>query len=258
MGRPHIEFIHSADVAPEPLAGGPFDGLAARVLSRDDETGAYTALVDVPRGWSGDIADAVEGRALELLALRGSFQLAGAAFAPGTYAYVPARAPTSSLQADEDGLLYAMVEDPRPDHSTVGEAVETIDTTELRLRHATMEGVPPGLLIKPLRRDPDTGDRTWICHATPGWQEDRAEIHPTVEEALVLSGDSLLGQHGAMHAGDYFWRAPNVLHGPMFTRDGTTIMFRTKGGDLAVTWQQVPNWRTIVDAYRARSTFYRG
>lgn len=258
MGRRHTEFIHSSDVAPEPLADRPFEGLSARVLSRDDETGAYTAIVEVPSGWSGDVSDAVEGRALELLALRGSFELAGRPLPAGTYAYVPARAPASALRAAEDGLLYAMVEDPLPEGSTVGDPVETIDTTEVRLRHATMEGVPPGLLIKPLRRDPDTGDRSWICHATPGWQEDRAEIHPTVEEALVLSGDSLLGEHGAMHAGDYFWRAPNVLHGPMFTRDGTTIMFRTKGGDLRVTWQPVPDWRDVVDAYRDRATFYRG
>lgn len=137
-------------------------------------------------------------------------------------------------------------------------AVEVIDTHEQKLADHGTPGVPPGLVIKLLHVDEDRGDWTWLASTPPGWQEDRAEVHPTVEEALVLRGDVLLGGRGEMGPGDYFWRPPNVPHGPMYTRQGHVIFFRTKGGGMEVSYEQVPGWRETVEEYREREAFYGG
>jgi len=258
MARPHIEFVKSAEAAREELGASQLAGLLARMLSRDDEDGSFTALVDVPSGWRGDVTEPDEHRAAELLVLAGSLELAGQPFGPGCYAYVPSAAPDGTLTAHGDALVLYMREASHPDHPEARDAIAVIDTNQVKIAEHGTPGVPPGLLVKPLHTDAALGDWTWICSGAPGWQEDRAEVHPTIEEALVLRGDVLLGRHGEMGPGDYFWRPPNVPHGPMFTREGNFIFFRTKGGGMHVAYEDVPGWREVVDDYRARGGFYLG
>lgn len=254
MGRPHLEFISSADVEHEVLDRSPFEGCRARVLSRDDETEAFTALIEFDEAWSSGASDAE--RPVELLVLRGKGTLGDAPIATATYAFLGPGTQDALLSLETGALLAVMVDEPGAP-SSAG-VLEVIDTNERRLDESGTPGVPPGLMIKPLHVDPDRGDRTWLASTAPGWQEDRAEIHPTVEEALVLRGDVLLGARGEMGPGDYFWRPPMVRHGPMFTRQGHMIFFRTKGGGMQVSYEPVPGWREIVEEYRDREPFYGG
>jgi hypothetical protein len=254
MGRPHIEFIQSAEVEPTTLDRGPFAGLAARVLSEDDETGAFSALVGLGAGAVVDLAGS--SRPLELFGLRGELTLAGQPFVPGSYAYVPSGTSEASLAAQGDAELFVMLEDERP--AGPGDELTVIDTNEQRLADHGIESVPPGLVIKLLRVDAERGDWTWIAAGAPGWQEDRAEVHPTVEEALMLRGDILLGHRGEMSAGCYFWRPPMVHHGPMYSRGGNVFFFRTKGGGMEVTYENVPGWQEMVETYRAKEPLYQG
>jgi hypothetical protein len=60
----------------------------------------------------------------------------------------------------------------------------------------------------------------------------KAETHPVVEEMYLLEG-SMAGNLGVMHAGAYFWRPANVLHGPYGSRSGCLILFRSRGGPLS-------------------------
>jgi Domain of unknown function (DUF4437) len=253
MGRPHIEFIQASDVALTALGWGPFEGIQARILSEDEETLAFTALATLPAGRHIDLNGGA--RPIELFGLSGEGTLAGQPFGEGSYAYVPSGAANADLDSTSDSLLLLMVEDERNDG---GGEVNVIDTNGQRLADHGVEGVPPGLVIKLLRVDQERGDWTWIAACSPGWQEDRAEIHPTVEEALMLRGDILLGERGEMSAGSYFWRPPMVRHGPMYSRGGNLIFFRTKGGGMAVTWESVPGWQEMVDAYRAKEPLYLG
>jgi hypothetical protein len=253
MGRPHVEFIQSADVPEERLVDGVFAGALRRLLSADDVDGSWTGLLRLEPGPTFDLT--AGGGPIELFGLRGSATLASGPFGPGSYAYVPARADAASIVATEEALVLTMVE---RESETGGGAVEVIDTNERRLEDHGVEGVPPGLVIKLLRVDEEKGDWTWICAGPPGWREDRAEIHPTVEEALVLRGDVLLGERGEMSPGSYFWRPPMVRHGPMYSRGGNLIFFRTKGGGMAVTYEEVPGWRKLVESYRAREPLYLG
>lgn len=251
MGRPHVEFIQSHDVESQLLADGPLAGATKRLLSADDETGDYTALVSFPAGWSGDVGGL--DRPVELFGLGGAFELDGTRLAAGGYAYtIPSRR-ARPLTTRSGGHLLVMVEKLSPVHSE--QPVEVIDTNALRWADRSITAVPPGLVIKALRNDPDTGDRTWLAALAPGWMETRAEIHPTVEEAFMIRGDGLLGERGEMTGGCYFWRPPMVLHGPMTTRNGQFVFFRTKGGTISVTYETVSGSEKLLADYVGREPF---
>jgi len=251
MGRPHIEFVQSLELPAQTLADGPFAGAARRVLSVDEESGASTATLATPAGWSGAVGG--DGRPVELFVLRGALELEGRSLAAGCYARVPAGHAALALTGEGDVLV--MIDEPQSDDE---ESVQITDTNELRWVASALAAVPPGLVNKRLRQDPRTGDRTWVASCVPGWMEERAELHPTVEEALMLSGDLVLGTRGAMTPGCYFWRPPMVPHGPMYSRDGAQFFFRTKGGTLEVDYETVPGWAGIVDAYRGEDAPYAG
>lgn len=252
MGRQHIEFHQSYEVERVLHTEGPLAGAVEQRQSEDEETGAFTSIVTFPAGWQGDWSGL--DRPFELFGLRGAGTLAGAAFSAGFYAFTPSGATGASYTAVTETQVLVMVEEVAP---AAGGGPEIQDTNAMKWAEHGVPGVPPGLVIKLLRVDAEQGDWTWIAASPIGWQEDRAEIHPTVEEALVLQGDVLLGHRGAMSAGSYFWRVPNIEHGPMITLDGHTIFFRTKGGGLAVTWVEVPGWKQLVDDYRAQKPLYR-
>lgn len=254
MGRPHIEFIESHEVPIEPVEAAPLAGTRRRLLSEDDETGASTSIVSFAGGWSGDLAGT--GRPLEIFGLRGTLQLDGQPIGPGCYAYVPSSGSRRRLAAPDECEALVMIEAEAADSE---EPVSVIDTTEGRWQPPGLDAdVPPGILIKLLRVDPVAQDWTWVAATVPGWEERRAEIHPTVEECLMLRGDILLGERGVMTAGSYFWRPPMVHHGPMFCRNGGLFFFRTKGGGMDVTWEEVSNWRGLVSAYVEQEPYYQG
>jgi quercetin dioxygenase-like cupin family protein len=249
VARPHVEFVQSFDVAPDEVPTGPFVGLERRLLSEDEDTGASTALVSIPAGSEIDLGGS--DRPSELFVLSGEGELAGRGLRAGTYAYVPSESPGPLVLAAE-ALVLVMTEAVAPAR---GELL-VVDTEELRWEERSIAAVPPGLTIKRLRVDAETGERTWLAACVPGWCEDRAEIHPTVEEAFLVRGDTLLGERGEMSPGCYFWRPPLVRHGPMTTRDGCLVFFRTKGGGLEVEYEDVPGWRALVADYVARRPYF--
>lgn len=253
MARPHIEFIQSQTVAPEQIDEGPLTGTRQRLLSVDDETGAHTALMTVPAGWSTDLAG--YERPIELFGLSGRAELAGAELGPGSYSYLAPTSAARTLRSEDGCELLVMVEAPA-ELDDDDAAPEILDTTRMPWADRTLAAVPAGLTVKLLRRDERTHERTWLAAVVPGWTEMRAEQHPTVEEAFILRGDGLLGTRGGMRAGAYFWRPPMVEHGPMTTRSGQLVFFRTKGGDLDVSYVDVPDAQRLVDEYLAGEPYY--
>ena len=101
--------------------------------------------------------------------------------------------------------------------------------------------MPTGFLTKTQRIDPDTGDRTWLNAQQPGGVPDgfmgSREYHPVAEEMFILSGD-LYVERGVMRTGAYFWRPPDIHHGPFGTRAGMFMLGRTKGGPLVNYWTE--------------------
>ena len=252
MGRKHIEFHQAYEVEKKHHSQGLLAGAVEQRQSEDDENGAYTSIVTFPAGWHGDWSGLT--RPFEIFGLRGEGKLGGEQFDAGFYAYGPSGAEGATFVSTSETQVLLMVEE---EEAKSGGRVEIQDTNAMKWADHGVAGVPPGLVIKLLRVDAEKGDWTWLAAGPAGWQEDRAEIHPTVEEALMLSGDILLGHRGVMSAGSYFWRVPDIEHGPMVTLDGNVIFFRTKGGGMAVTWVEVPGWRQMVEEYRARKPLYR-
>jgi hypothetical protein len=249
MGRPHIEFIRAQDV-PESPAQTPFEGAAERRLSSDAETGASTALLTCPAGWSADLA--AGSRPLELFALRGELRLGGEPLRPGIYVSLESGLEEAVLVATADALVLAMIEEEQPPGPTGSWRI--LDTEQMEYEPSSVIG----LVIKKLRIDPERGDWTWLAASAPNRVTPRAEIHPTVEEAFLIRGDCLLGGRGEMTPGSYFWRPGMVRHGPLATRNGTFFFFRTKGGGLETTYAEVPGWQETVHAYRGAEPYFRG
>jgi len=256
MGRPHIEFVQSLELEPRTASAGAFAGAAERRLSEDPQTGASTVTVAVAAGFAGEAGGS--DRPLELFVLRGELTLGGHSLGAGCYARVPAGCVPTSLASRGGADVLAMVDEPSPAGPAGDDEIQVTDSNRMRWVASSIAAVPPGLVNKRLRQDPVSGERTWIAACPPGWMEERAEVHPTVEEALMLSGDLLLGERGAMTGGCYFWRPPNVPHGPMYTRSGAQFFFRTKGGTLEVSYETVPAWDAIVAAYRDEEALYAG
>jgi hypothetical protein len=254
VARPHIESIHAYDVAAERVDQGTFAGTMGRVLSADDADGSSTSLVTFPAGWSGNLAS---NRPVELFVLTGDGDIGGRALRPGTWAWVPSHAEESQLSLANESDVIVMVEPERPDATG---PVEVIDSLSLSYKASEFTTMTPGLVIKDLRHDPETRDRTWIAGIPAGWYGPQRETHPTVEEAFLIRGDCLLDNSGPMIAGDYFWRPGGVPHCPSTNRTGSLFFFRTKGGALEVEFEDVPDWsaeaRRYYDAepYFARPT----
>lgn len=248
MGRPHIEFINALDVAPRPLADGPFEGASLRLLSEDGESGAYTAMVFCPAGWRADLGGF--DRPVELFGLRGAIEIGGRPLGEGCYSHLHPTRDARPLTAGPGGAhLLLMVEDATDERRSL--PVHVIDTGTMRWQAS----LAPGLSVKWLRIDGETGDRSWVAASCARKQENRAEVHPTIEECLMLRGDCLLGRHGEMTPGAYFWRPPYVPHGPLCTRNGAMYFFRTKGGDFDTTYETVPGWEDLVREYFAREPY---
>ena len=249
MARPHIESIRAYDVPAEDVADGLLAGARRRLLSEDDADGSSTSLVTFPAGWTGDLAGT---RPVELFLLTGSADLGGQALRPGTWAWVPTAADGARLSLAEASDVLVMVEPERPNATGPVEVVDSVT----RSFEPSKTDVPPGLVVKDLRHDPETRDRSWVAGSPPGWIGYKGEIHPTVEEAFLIRGDCFLANSGEMRAGDYFWRPGGVHHGPFSTREGQLFFFRTKGGGMAVEFDEVPDWpERMRDYYDAEPYF---
>ena len=61
------------------------------------------------------------------------------------------------------------------------------------------------------------------------------EKHPYVEEMYQLDGE-ISTNVGVMRRGAYFWRPPQVSHGPIASRPGFLALFRSNGGARSTDW----------------------
>jgi quercetin dioxygenase-like cupin family protein len=257
MARKHIEFVDTSTLSWQPASlPGMSEDAREKILSEDDETGAVTLMLELPAHWQR-ITPGYHNAPVEIFVLRGDLTINATELINGCYSYIPAGMVHSLLES-KTGCLALLMFESRPDfvESTVSRSdskseqyIACINTSEMPWSSARLEGPPAGILVKPLRSDPLTHDWTWISAVLPLWRENRAEVHPTVEEAFMLQGDTLLGERGIMIAGCYFWRPPNVPHGPMLSKTGGMWFFRTKGGNLEVTYTNPPRWEQLVNDY---------
>lgn len=247
MARPHIEFIQS-QVLPwqHGLPGGGRGDVECKVLSRDRETGEASLVVRYPAGWSRPMPHHVDGDE-EIFVLDGELTINGVAYGKYGYTHLPAGFPRRNAASPRGAVAITFVSGDPGERE--GEAagkfdarryVEKVDLHETGLRNdfdlkRTKWKGTQGMGLTNLRIEPDTLERTWVIGEIPMNGMLRAETHPVVEEMYLLEG-ALSGNLGIMRAGAYFWRPPEVKHGPYGSKSGSLILFRSRGGPLSTTF----------------------
>ncbi|WP_439532142.1 cupin domain-containing protein [Polymorphobacter sp.] len=247
--RPHIEFVQAQMLPWRRL--GP--GLARtdaeyKLLSHDVATGACSVLMRYPPGWTREGPEHL-GAAEEFYVLDGGLEVDGRVYAADCYAFLPAGWTRHHMASPAGCVLLAFFDAEPVLHAGAGDGRAEADPAAVpfqnvlhmawdmtlndpKLRHL-------GIGRKDLRRDPVTGERTFLSlilpQSEPPGRRGPTERHPVVEEAYVVAG-SLTGPHGTMHPGAYFWRPPGIAHGPFGSRWGAVSLVRFVGGRHVNLW----------------------
>jgi hypothetical protein len=245
MARPHIDWIQ-AQVLPwrhDAIAARP--GAEAKTLSLDGETGAVSCILRYPPGY----ALAAEWLAAdeEFWVLDGAIEVDGVEYGEHTYAHLPRGMPRSSFAAPRGAAVLTFFS--AAPVASAGGAGRRFDERRLVRRLAAADNIWDGdfeamglesmrstARMRTLRKDPDTGEITYLTATIAFRQGERSERHPVVQEFFLLSGE-LAGDLGIMQAGAYCWRPPMVKHAPYGSWTGTLLLFRSIGGPQATEWE---------------------
>lgn len=239
MARSWVEFVQAQHIPWQPHdLWGLAPGVEMRLLSRDDDNGAVSMLVRYPAGYG--IPAGTLPVDVEFLVIDGSLTIDGQDYCHLCFAHLPAGFQRGALASPSGAVVLTFLSaDP-----TGVTAPATYDPARLVLRADAYQvpytgnfhpEFPPGAGRKLLYKDPVTGDVSWILGTLPVRWAERSEIHPTVEEMYLLSGE-VHANRGVMRPGAYFWRPPEVPHGPFGTLTGNLYFFRTKGGPLTTEY----------------------
>jgi Domain of unknown function (DUF4437) len=245
MPRPHIEFIQQQDLPfQQVLLAGSRGEVGVKRLSVDPESGASSSLVEFPPGWR----QPGTGHYLtdeELYVLSGDLTVSGITYTEHCYAFLPCGYERVDMYSEGGALVLAffaarparMEGEAPPGALDPARLVKRLDLFEEAWTGNFHPRFPPGAGRKWLRRDPVTGDETWILGTLPLRNGRRPEKHPVVEEMYLISGE-LIGPQGLMRPGAYFWRPPEVWHGPYGSKTGCLMLFRTVGGPLSTVYTE--------------------
>ena len=248
MPRAHVEFIQSQALPWTPSPWPCLAGCQAKLLSRDLETGAASAVVRVGAGWGRPMPGWIDAR-LELFVLEGALDVNGRRYEQDCYASLPAGYPYRGCRSEDGAVVLAFFDGepvwhdgpPPPGEHDLSDAIEFLDAYEMPWAR---EGMDPayadlGMQWKLLRGSPLGADATMLVACPPhlhpqGWRGPQ-EVHDCVEEMFLLSGD-YQSNVGLMSHGAYFWRPPGVAHGPYGSRGGSLALIRTQGAALENHW----------------------
>lgn len=228
MSRGHVELAHAPEIAEceIPASGWPA-GAAVKLLSLDEETGAFTGIVRLPPGYRRPAGHAA--CETELYVLGGSLRLGDRMRGTGYYEYSPPGAGQPPWSTEEGAEVLFFARGRRPDFTAgagldgAGDRIEC-DTEGLEWMVSPVEGPPEGMVIKILRHVEETGELTALCSNVPQYDYPMLEFHDCIEEIYLIDGDIRLGNSGLMTAGSYLWRPPFITHGPFFSSAGS-LMF---------------------------------
>jgi len=236
MGKSHVENLNWRDVAAQPwdVRGLP-GGILWRPFSTDADNGAFTAIIELPEGFDSQVS-LMPSEPLQVFVLEGALQIGPEILFPGAYCYHPAgsasgrwiaKSAVRALAIADASLDFERVEDgsaPSPD------AIPFLDSWQLDwvdplTASEPSESYRPGLMVKILRVDPETGASTHLAGLMAGWFAHGLEVHPIYEENYCLSGDVHLGEVDGgpgytMTEGSYLCRPPGIPHGPVLSKNG--------------------------------------
>lgn len=236
MARPHIEFLQSQSLSwrtdrLQDIRGG----VEVKVLSEDPKDGACSLLVKYPPGFSAPSSALTVDD--ELLVIEGSLSIGAAEYGEFTYAHIPSGYEPGEWTSRAGAIVLEFfsarpARDPEPISYDERRLVLHKSGYQVPYTGNFHPQFPPGAGRKMLYLDPITQDATWLLGTLPLRWAERSEVHVTVEEMYLLGGE-VHGDRGIMRPGAYFWRPPEVPHGPYGTQTGNLYFFRTKGGNLS-------------------------
>lgn len=247
MDRPFIEFMQVQRLpwnGEGAVGPGVRDGARIRVLSVDPADGACSLLVQYPPGWRRERSETLTADE-ELFVVSGDLTIDEQTYGRYGYGHLPAghcRHGMSSVEGAVVLTFFSAHPESRPASAHASgwqeeRLVAHVDSLAGEWGGGFHPRFPPGAGRKWLRRDPVTGDDTWILGTMPLRSGRRAEKHPVVEEMYLLSGE-LHGHLGVMRPGAYFWRPPEEWHGPFGSLTGNVLLFRTVGGPLSTEYRE--------------------
>lgn len=233
MARPHIECIHESELVWEAARLPSGEAIKVKTLSRDPAAGNHTSLVLLPAGWKQASVRAHPSPE-EIFVIRGHLRVSGVDLRAGHYLRVAPEVRHGPEETLDETLAIWIVEGaygPVEGRAPSGpDDLVHVDADAMDWGPTWVPGPRPGLYIKLLHMDRQTGAYTRLIRADAGWREDRLEHHDCSEEAYTLEGEMYLGNTGqTWGAGSYFWRPPQIKHGPMHTATGAVFFLRTDG-----------------------------
>lgn len=242
MPRPHIEFVQHQDLAPAQIViGTAATAVSIKRLSVDADNGASSNLIEFPAGWHR-LDHGHYQVDEELYVLSGDLSISGVRYTEHTYAFLPVGYTRFDSRSDGGAVVLAFFSGRPAWVDGDGACDERRVVKRLDMFAEPWTGnfhpqFPVGAGRKWLRRDPLTTDETWILGTLPLRHGRRPEKHPVVEEMYLISGE-LISPQGVMRPGAYFWRPPEVWHGPFGSKTGCLMLFRTVGGPLSTIYTE--------------------
>ena len=252
--RPHIEIIDEKDYiwhpAELPLGVGQ---ARQRNLSVDEEDGSASLRVDFQSTWERPAGRHVADT--EWYVIEGEVDVGGKKLAKGGYFHAPKGAAMPELRVESGTriLLYREYGDwtfeaGDNDASDAREPFTIVDSEAMSWEAVVTPGPMPGLHIKMLHRNPETGFYSRLIWAQEGWYDHRLAHHPVYEEAYTLDGH-MTYNYGVLGVDTYFFRPAWVKHGHFIADapEGCTWLIRSDG-DLVnlytlnsrVIWENEP------------------
>jgi len=240
--RQDVDFIQSQDVTWSTVPAGTFAaGEQQRLLSADRSDGALTAIVQFRNRVRGRLAAGAD-----VFVLEGAGTLNRQAIQRSDYVRLDPGADIDWLPMGRTVIYFGPFAAPRLDPGDAPappplEIKHTERVPWVPAGWAEADALEPGAAMK------------WLCQEgpalvllsgmLPGWKSPRVESHPIYEESFKLTGDILMGRRGVMRPGAYFYRGPDVEHGPLYTRTGTTSLIRWNAPATSVFSEPPPDGR---------------
>lgn len=257
MAREIIEGRALAEFPLVPAAADYLAGAQVRILSEDDQDGAFTAYVVVEQQISFHYP---QGRTLEFFVLTGSATVNGHTVPQGWFVYLPPGSPERSILIHGGSTIFLATGE-----KGVGSGdFEIVDpeTKPWQVRTSDCAHSSTGTstnVVKYLRVDPENRDNFGIDVMWPGSGLDCTEWHDVADEVFRLRGDLLLldplsGKPVEAGPGSYAWRPLDSRHLPKYSHTGCVQLFRNRewpSGKATVTYVEAPGWGDVLKAYKA-------
>lgn len=248
-GRPgfvvHYDSESSMNWEPFDIAGMP-SGMQKKILSQSPSMGAQTLITYIPEGWSHD--SGFHNVDEEIFVLEGDLSIVDVqgeqSLSRYSYTFIPAGLVHGPVRSRQGAVLLHWFKGP-PDF------VESEVNKPGTRQHAQVRdwnhfdspwyvdepfpeyrvgGNIPGAIHKQIRRDPDTGEMTWLSFSAsiPATSHSAGifgggyEVHPSFEEYFLLekTADTYIGEcleSGLIQARtnnrSYWWRPAGIAHG---------------------------------------------